>query len=137
MREIKLIKEVVLGKFNFKLSVNRAIFIDVNKKFPEFFKKAFEMSNSGLTPELALANGKVDELFDLLDFSKEQAKKITEYALPMLLKEAGSKENPIEIIDYAKENDVFELLANGVVEFILTVFTKGEQAKPKVKFSMK
>ena len=136
MKEIKLIKEVVLGKFNFKLSVNRAIFIDINKKFPEFFKKAFEMSNSGLTPELALANGKVDELFDLLDFSREQAKKL-QNMLPMLLKEADSKENPIEIIDYVKENDVFELLADGVVEFILSVFTKGEQAKPKVKFSMK
>lgn len=137
MREIKLIKEVVLGKYKFKISVNRAIFIDVNRKFPEFFKKAIEMSNSGLTPEEALVNGKVDKLFDLIDFSREQAEKITEYALPMLLKEAGSKENPIEIIDYAKENDVFELLADGVVEFILAVFTEGEQPKPKVKFSMK
>lgn len=137
MKEIKLIKEVVLGKYNFKISVNRAIFIDVNKKFPEFFKKAFEMSNSGLTPELALVNGKVDELFDLLDFSREQSFEITEYALPLLLKEAGSNNNPIEIIDYAKDNDAFELLANGIVEFILSVFTKGETQKPKVKFSIK
>ena len=81
------------------------------------------MSNSGLTPELALANGKVDELFDLLDFSREQAKEITEYALPMLLKEAGSKENPIEIIDYAKENDAFEL-QKWSCEFILRFLPK-------------
>lgn len=137
MKEIKLIKEVVLGKYNFKISVNRAIFIDVNKNFPEFFKRAFELASDNLTPAEALSSGNVDKLFDILDFSREQSFEITEYALPLLLKEAGSNNNPIEIIDYAKDNDAFELLANGIVEFILSVFTKGETQKPKVKFSIK
>lgn len=137
MKEIKLIKQVELGKYTFNISINRAIFLDINDKFPDFFKKAIEFSKDREDIQESLANGKMRDLLEYQDYINSRLPEIIKFSLPLLLKEADDKTNALEIIDYAIDNNVEMQMNNALMEFIISVFTQGELKKPKVKFSIK
>ena len=136
MKEIKLIKDVEFGELNFKVAVNRAMFLEVNKKFPEFFKKTIEFNQNKNSLSEALSNGNLKEFLEYNDYVEEKSSEIIKFALPLMLKEAGDKTNPLEIFDYAKENNAETVMNTSLLGLLLQVFTQGEQL-PKVKFSIK
>lgn len=136
MKEIKLSKEIEFGELNFKVAVNRAMFLEVNKKFPEFFKKTIEFNQNKNSLSEALSNGNLKEFLEYNDYVEEKSNDIIKFALPLMLKEAGDKTNPLEIFDYAKENNAETIMNTSLLGLLLQVFTQGEQL-PKVKFSIK
>jgi len=136
MKEIKLSKEIEFGELNFKVAVNRAMFLEVNKKFPEFFKKTIEFNQNKNSLSEALSNGNLKEFLEYNDYVEEKSSEIIKFALPLMLKEAGDKTNPLEIFDYAKENNAETVMNTSLLGLLLQVFTQGEQL-PKVKFSIK
>jgi hypothetical protein len=136
MKEIKLIKDVEFGKLNFKVAVNRAMFLEVNKKYPEFFKKTIEFNQNKSSLSDAISNGNLQEFLEYNDYVEEKASEIIKFALPLMLKEAEDKSNPLAILDYAEKNNAETLLNTSLLGFLLEVFTKGEKL-PKVKLLMK
>lgn len=136
MKEIKLSKEIEFGELNFKVAVNRAMFLEVNKKFPEFFKKTIEFNQNKNSLSEALSNGNLKEFLEYNDYVEEKSSEIIKFALPLMLKEAGDKTNPLEIFDYAKENNAETVMNTSLLGLLFQVFTQGEQL-PKVKFSIK
>lgn len=136
MKEIKLIKNVEFGKLNFNVAVNRAMFLEVNKKFPEFFKKTIEFNQNKNSLSEALSNGNLQEFLEYNDYVEEKSNEIINYVLPLMLKEAEDKSNPLEIFDYAEKNNAKTLLNTSLLGFLLQVFTQGEKL-PKISLMMK
>lgn len=134
----KLIKEVEFGKYNFKIAINREIALKVSDEFPEFIVYILDKDDEVTDMKTAVMNGKLKELLEKTDYITSQCGKIVEFALPFMLKEADSKENADEIINYAIENDAYELFSQKIWEFILLGFTNnGEVKTPKVSLQMK
>lgn len=136
----KLIKEIEFGKYNFKIAINRDIALKCAEEFPEFMANILDNSRDVTSGDVStlIRNNKLRELLDNSDYVRENCPEVVKFALPLMLKEAGSKEDANEIINYAIENEADEIFNINVWNVILMGFMNNGEAKtPKVTFKMK
>lgn len=136
----KLIKEIEFGKYNFKIAINRDIALKCAEEFPEFMSNVLDNSRDVASSDVStlIRTNKLRELLDNSDYIRENCPNVVKFALPLMLKEAGSKENANEIIEYAIENEADEIFNINIWEVILMGFSKNGVTKtPKVTFKMK
>lgn len=131
-------KQVTLGDMEFKVRTNRDIAVKAFEEYPELIEYILNKQGGESKSEQqyfieALKN---KELGVLLDMNGRIANLI-EFALPLMLKEAGDETDVKSIIDYAKENDADEIFNAKMLEFLVEGFTLRGQDKPKILFSMK
>lgn len=131
-------KQVTLGDMEFKVRTNRDIAVKAFEEYPELIEYILNKQGGESKSEQqyfieALKN---KELGVLLDMNGRIANLI-EFALPLMLKEAGDETDAKSIIDYAKENDSDEIFNAKMLEFLVEGFTLRGQDKPKILFSMK
>lgn len=136
----KLIKEIEFGKYNFKIAINRDIALKCSEEFPEFMANVLDKSRGAINSDIStlIRTNQLRVLLDNSDYIRENCPNVVKFALPLMLKEAGSKENANEIIEYAIENEADDIFNINIWEVILMGFTNNGVAKtPKVTFKMK
>ena len=130
-------KQVTLGDMEFKVRTNRDIAVKAFEEFPELIEYVLNKQGTDLDDDKFFINAlKNKELGILLDMNARIANLI-EFALPLMLKEAGDETDAKSIIDYAKGNDADEIFNAKMLEFLVEGFTLRGQDKPKILFSMK
>lgn len=135
----KLIKKVTLGEIEFKVGTNRNILVDVLEANEEYTDIMFRQTTDELKTDgnldfkKMIKAKKISDLLKLQDLIPE----VSKYALPKMLECANENIEAEKIIAYAEENEVDDVLYNGLNEFLLEAFTFGKQDKnPKVKFAI-
>lgn len=129
-------KEVTLGEMEFKVRTNRDIAVRAFEEYPELIEYVLNKQGTDLDDGKFFINAlKNKELGILLDMNG-RIEKLIEFALPLMLKEAGDETDAKTIIDYARENDADEIFNAKMLEFLIKAFTLRGQ-EPKILFSMK
>lgn len=129
-------KEVTLGEMEFKVRTNRDIAVRAFEEYPELIEYVLNKQGTDLDDDKFFINAlKNKELGILLDMNG-RIEKLIEFALPLMLKEAGDETDAKTIIDYARENDADEIFNAKMLEFLIKAFTLRGQ-EPKILFSMK
>ena len=134
-------KQVTCGEKEFAVSVDRDIAVAAFEHFPELLDLIQAMSESGEKGKISLAEAAKKKQLGALFGLNEQTMKVVESAFPLMLEKAGEdspKEKAKEILAYADENEVDDLLRDGMFSFLMEAFSLGERArKHKVAFAMK
>lgn len=129
-------KEVTLGEMEFKVRTNRDIAVRAFEEYPELIEYVLNKQGTDLDDDKFFINAlKNKELGILLDMNG-RIEKLIEFALPLMLKEAGDETDAKTIIDYARENNADEIFNAKMLEFLIKAFTLRGQ-EPKILFSMK
>lgn len=134
-------KQVTCGEKKFAVSVDRNIAVAALEQFPELLDLIQVMSESGEKGKISLAEAAKKKQLGALFGLQEQTMKVVEFAFPLMLEKAGEEspeEKAKEIFSYAEENEVDDLLRDGMFGFLMEAFSLGERArKHKVTFAMK
>lgn len=130
-------KQVTLGDMEFKVRTNRDIAVKAFEEYPELIEYVLNKQGTDLDDDKFFINAlKNKELGILLDMNGRIANLI-EFALPLMLKEAGDETDAQSIVNYAKDNEADEFFNAKMLEFLVEGFTLRGQDKPKILFSMK
>ena len=90
----KLIKEIEFGKYNFKIDINRDIALKCAEEFPEFMANVLDKSRGAINSDIStlIRTNQLRVLLDNSDYIRENCPNVVKFALPLMLKEAGSKD---------------------------------------------
>ena len=107
------------------------------EKFPELLGVVEFEHNGQLSIAEVARKKKLGEVLSLPEIQMDAVK----FAFPLMLEKAGmknAKEEAAEIWAYAEENEVDDLLRDGMFAFIMEAFSLGERTREhKVTFAMK
>lgn len=130
-------KEVTCGEKHFTVAVDREIAVNTLEKFPDLLGVVDFTEQGKLSIADVAKKKKLGEILSLPDVQMDAAK----YALPLMLKKAGGENADAEakeIFAYAEENEVDDLLRDGLFAFVMEAFSLGERTRRhKVTFAMK
>lgn len=136
-------KNVTCGEKKFSVAIDRDIAASVMEQYPEFLELVQDMASKQASGkmELSLAEAAKQKKLGALLSIPDMQMDIVKTALPLMLAKAGEKDTEAlaaDVLAYAEENEVDDLLRDGLFSFFMEGFTLGERTrKHKVTFAMK
>ena len=136
-------KHVTCGEKKFSVAIDRDIAASVMEQYPDFLEIVQEIASKQADGEqtLSLAKAAKKKKLGILLSIPDMQMNIVKTALPLMLAKAGEKDTEAlaaDVLAYAEENEVDDLLRDGLFSFFMEGFTLGERTrKHKVAFAMK